>query len=661
MTRPALPHVRILLCFLFLTCALLLSGCVGKQQTQQRRETTPVAAPLDFNGQWWEFYKRGISFAEKEMYHEATADFLAAIAQQEPDQWQAPIDNGLAVDYFPHRELGVILMARKEYGKAIVELESSMASAPSAKASFFLNKARADKFSRDATDKKAPEVRFKGSTAPEITSSCTKVVTGVASDASGLAALTVAGKSVPISLAEKHKVFTTEVALAEGKNSILAMATDLAGKTTGKTLEIVCDRRGPLIEIEQLVAENDQVTVSGIVSDDHELGSLVINGRPWPITGKAPGYNFKLSLPEGRIIIVAADRAGNVTGARVRREEFDLTDADGQPLPEAKEDRTRDSEPPRIRVESLGPEQETFAETVQLAGQISDSSLLVYISINGEQVLNRRGSSIFFSRICPLREGINTFRIIAADAYGNKARQTINVTRKVKSIRQMDSRLRLALLPFAGSTEAEGLEDGFLDRLRKAFMDQGRFNLVDQEHITAASRAFHLSPGAPLTPKEAAGVGQAVDAQAVLNGRVLASPDAVEIIGQFIDTDTVTLLARNDTYGEAPGGTAPDGLLSELAARFASDFPLAEGSLLEVRGREVRVDLGSRQRIRPLTRLLCYREGPPARHPVTGEPLAAELEIIGELLVTEVDKESSWAKGVKQQGEFLRGDKVIAR
>jgi len=236
MTRPALHHAGILLCFIFITCALLLSGCVGKQQTQQRQEATSVAAPVDFNGQWWEFYKRGLSFAEKEMYPEATADFLEAIAKQDTDQWQAPIDNGLAVDYFPHRELGVIPVTGKEYDKAIVELESSMASAPSAKASFFLNKVRADKLSRDTTDRKAPEVHFKGSTAPEITSSCTQVVTGVANDDTGLAALTVGGKSVPISLAEKHKVFTTEVALTEGKNSILAMATDLAGKTTGKTL-----------------------------------------------------------------------------------------------------------------------------------------------------------------------------------------------------------------------------------------------------------------------------------------------------------------------------------------------------------------------------------------------------------------------------------------
>lgn len=661
--RQALNRTRRLLCCIFLACALLLTGCLGKQQAPQGPGAGAYSfSPANFNGRWWEFYERGRSLAESGQRREAMADFLEAIAQQGQDQWQAPIDeDGRAVNYFPHRELGILYLSSKEFDKAIFELEASLASAPSAKASYFLNKARSGKFARDAMDSKAPELFFEGSTAPQITSKSRKVVTGVASDDTLLAALSVDGRPVPMPLAEKHKVFKTEVTLVEGKNSIKAVATDLAGKTTEKTMDIFRDRNGPLIEIDQLVAENGQVTVSGIVSDDHELGSLVINGRPWPMTGKAPGYNFKFTLPEGRITFVATDRAGNVTGARVRREEFDLIETESQPLPEAKEEGTRDSEPPDIRVEGLGPEQDTSAESVQLAGQINDSSLLVYISINGEQVLNRRGSSIFFSQMRSLREGINTFRIIAADEYGNKARQTITVTRKVKSIWRDDSRLRLAVLPFSGNAGAAGQEDDFLDRLRKAFEDLGRFNLVAPDHVVAASRAFNLSPGASLAPMEAAGVGQAVGAQVVLSGRVMASQDAVEIVGQFIDTDTATLLARNDTYGETTGGSVPDGLLAELAAKFACDFPLAEGTLLEVRGREVRVDLGSRQRIRPLTRLLCYREGPPARHPVTGEPLEAELEIIGELLVTKVDKESSWAKGVKLQGEFLRGDKVIAR
>jgi TolB-like protein len=658
--RQTANRTGLLSCRLLLIC-VLLTGCIGKQPQQPRPAVTTATAAENFGGEWWELYKRGLFLTESERYREAMADFREAIARRDQDQWQAEIGSGRALDYFPHRELGIRHVARQEYDKAILELENSIATAPSAKASFFLNKARAGKFARDAIDRSPPEIHFAGSTAEETTSSCSKIVTGVASDDTFLAALSVDGRPVPLTLAEKHKVFKTEVALAEGQNSIRVVATDLAGKTTEKALEIYCDRRGPQIEIDHLTVGDKQTTISGFVSDDHQMGSLAINGRPWPVTGKAPGYNFNFTLPEGRITIVASDRAGNVTGARVRRDEFDLSASISPPQAKAENDTASDIEPPTITLEGLGARQETSAETILLTGQISDSSLLVYISINGEQILNRRGRRIYFSQVRPLEEGKNIFHLIAADEYGNKTSQTISVSRRSKPVRQLNARLCLALLPFAGSAGTPGADDFLLDHLRRSFIDQGRFNLVEQEHIFAASRAFHLSPGGAIAPKEAAAVGQAVGAQAVLTGRVLVDPDGVEVVGQLIDATTATLLTRIDTYGEAREEGVPSGLPADLAARLAAEFPLVEGALLEIREQEVLVDLGARHRIRPLTRLLCYREGPPALHPVTGERLESELEIIGELLVTEVGKDSSRAAVVTQTGEFLRGDRVITR
>lgn len=659
--RQTANHTGLLSCWLLLICVLLLTGCIGKQPQRPRPAATTATAVENFGGEWWELYKRGLFLAESERYREAMADFREAITRRDQDQWQAEIDSGRALDYFPHRELGILHVAHQEYDKAILELENSVANAPSAKASFFLNKARAGKFARDAMDRSPPEIHFAGSTAEETTSSCSKIVSGVASDDTFLAALTVDGRAVPLALAEKHKVFKTEVALAEGQNSIRAVATDLAGKTSEKALEIYCDRQGPQIEIDHLTVGDKETTVSGFVSDDHQMGSLAINGRPWPVTGKAPGYNFNFTLPEGRITIVASDRAGNVTGARVRRDAFDLPESTSPPQSKPAQDIAPDTEPPVIMLDGLGAGLETSAETILLTGQISDSSLLVYISINGEQILNRRGRRIYFSQVRPLQEGKNTFHLIAADENGNKTSQTVSINRRVKPVRQLAARLRLALLPFAGSAGAPGGDDPLLDHLRRSFVEQGRFSLVEQEHIVAASRAFHLSLGGVIAPKEAAAIGQAVGAQAVLTGRVLAGPDGVEVVGQLIDATTATLLARIDTYGEVAGEGVPSGLPADLAARLAADFPMAEGTLLEIREREVLVDLGVHHRIRPLTRLLCYREGPPAHHPVTGERLESELEIIGELLVTEVGKDSSRAAVVTQTGDFLHGDRVITR
>lgn len=636
---------------------LLLTGCPLNQQSLAPRDGGQAILPAEhFGGEWWEFYKRGLILADSGKSREAMADFREAIAQRDQDQWQAEIETGRALDYFPHRELGILHVARKEFDKAISELENSLASAPSAKAAHYLSMARAGKFARDLQDRRAPEIFFEGSTALETTNSCRKVVTGVATDDTFLASLTVDGTPVPLPLVEKRRVFKKEVALAEGLNEIRVVATDYSGKSTEKSLEIYCDRRGPLIEIDQLNIGADQTTISGIAIDDHAMGSLSINGRPWPMTGKAAGYNFNFTLPEGRITIVAADRAGNVTGARVRRDEFYLQEYAGEAQPETTGDPAVDTAPPVITVEGLGAEQETAADSILLTGQISDQSLLVYISVNGEQLLNQKGRRVFFSQTCALREGENTLQLIAADQFGNKASQTIKVTRTPKSVGTMDTRLRLALLPFAGSTSDPEESDPFLTELRNAFADQERFNLVEQEHVVAASRAFHLSPGAMPTPGDAAAVGQAVGAQAVLTGRIMPGPDGVEIVGQLLDADSGALLSRVDTYGPTLKG-----LPADLAARLAGDFPMAEGTLIDIRGREILVDLNTQHRIRPQTRLICYREGPPARHPVTGELLKSEVTIIGELLVTEVGKESSRTRILHQRDEFLRGDRVITR
>ncbi|HBI15196.1 MAG TPA: hypothetical protein DDY20_06725 [Desulfobulbaceae bacterium] len=655
-------RARIASCLIFLACILLLSGCLGKQQAQPSPGAIAASVPAgDFGGQWWDFYKRGTLLAERGQHREAMADFREAIAQRDKDQWQAEIDSGRAIDYFPHREIGILHVASKEYNKAILELENSMASASSARASFFLNQARAGKTDRDAHDNTAPEILFAGSTAPEVTSNCSKVVSGVVSDDTFVAALTVAGQELPMAVPEKSKVFKTEVLLTEGKNSITAVATDLAGNIAEKSLEISCDRQGPLIEIEQQKVANDQVSIRGNVSDNHELGSLSINGDLWPITGKAAGYNFEFTLPDGRITIIAADRAGNVTGARVRRDELDFRGNDSLPLPAPQETREQDTDPPVIRIEGLGSEVETSSDTVQLAGQISDASLLVYISVNGEEILNRKGRSIYFSQSRPLGQGRNSFRIIAADAYGNKARHTLTVNRMNEPARQMEARLRLALLPFTGISDAAGSKEGFMKGMRKTFLDQARFNLVEEEQVIAACRELHFNLGAPLTPQEAAKVGQTVGAEAVLTGRVVTYGAAVEIVGQLIDTDSGALMARNDVFGYDPESTGSDGLFAGLADRFSRDFPLAEGALLEVRDREVVVNIGAKDRLRALARLICYRVGPPARHPVTGVLLPAEPEFVGEVQVTEVGKNSSRARVLEQKGGLLRGDKVIAR
>jgi len=666
--------------------SLLLCGCVGQQAKHVRDGREYGVTGGSFSGRWWNYYERGRSFADGKYYKEAMADFKEAINGREKDQWRARTYGMHFIDYFPHRELGVVHFQRQEYDLAIAELEDSVESAPSAKGHYFLNKARGAKIKRYGLDQSAPKLILEKSSSKEVTNSFTKVVNGVASDDNFISAITVGGRPVHIELARSQQVFSIEVPLAEGENSIRVTATDIVGKTTEESLEIYCDRRGPQIEIEKLVAEQDQVTISGNVSDEDGLAWLKINGRNWPVSGYAPGYNFTMTLPEGKITVMARDMAGNTTRAVVREEEPDLRQAAdypplanldlfaatatgaaqalsdaATPLLAAVPDTAADTDPPYISFEDLGPAEETYEDMILLEGKVSDSSLLVYITVNGEPVLNRKGKRIYFSLLKKLEVGDNEFRIVAADEYGNKMDKRIKITRKVHNIRQIGARMSVAVLPFDQQGESAALPGMVHDQMIDAFIEQGRFNIVERNKIDAVLRELQLSSTDLVDPDQAVELGKLVAAQTLLAGTVIEGPDSIEIIGRFIDTETATILASNDIFGEDKGLAALDSLLDSLAFKFKRDFPLVEGMVIEVRNGEILIDVGKNGQIKPYTKLICYREGPPVRHPVTGRLLGSEPQILGELKVEEIYEDFSKAAVLDKQRDFISSDRVISQ
>ena len=95
-----------------------------------------------FRHRWWNYYERGLSFAEGEFYREAIADLTDAISQREIDQRMARTYGLHFIDYFPHRELGVIYYQMGNLDGARSELEISLSQFPSAKARFYLDRVR---------------------------------------------------------------------------------------------------------------------------------------------------------------------------------------------------------------------------------------------------------------------------------------------------------------------------------------------------------------------------------------------------------------------------------------------------------------------------------------------------------------------------------------
>ncbi len=97
-----------------------------------------------FRHRWWNYYERGVSFAECGMYEEAKLDFREAIRQRDRDQERARTYGMHFIDYFTHRELGIVHYYTGEMADAVKELEISLHrdKAETERAELFLHLAR---------------------------------------------------------------------------------------------------------------------------------------------------------------------------------------------------------------------------------------------------------------------------------------------------------------------------------------------------------------------------------------------------------------------------------------------------------------------------------------------------------------------------------------
>ncbi|KJU82002.1 conserved hypothetical protein, secreted, partial [Candidatus Magnetobacterium bavaricum] len=110
----------------------------------------------DFGQEWFDYYERGLSFSdcgqdnlENEQretaikYLElAVTNFETAIRLKKGEIWQAKIDDTHYVDYFPHRELGIVYFLLGKYENANEELGVSIKYETTSKATCYLDETR---------------------------------------------------------------------------------------------------------------------------------------------------------------------------------------------------------------------------------------------------------------------------------------------------------------------------------------------------------------------------------------------------------------------------------------------------------------------------------------------------------------------------------------
>ena len=202
-------------------------------------------------------------------------------------------------DYFPHRELGIVYYRQGHYTEAIDELTTSLSSVDTAKAKFYLNKARRSFLQQTRSDTAAPRIVF--TTPPDelLTNRLSVTVAGYAEDDTYVSALAVNGQTQFVELAEPRLAFTQEVELRDGANAIDVVADDLVGQQTRARRTVHLDRYGPLLSLEQVEIAGTPPSSACVCRDCSPTRAasraLCWPGGPCQHNPAAPGRSVKKS------------------------------------------------------------------------------------------------------------------------------------------------------------------------------------------------------------------------------------------------------------------------------------------------------------------------------------------------------------------------------
>lgn len=626
-----------------------------------------------FRNRWWNYYERGLSFAEGAFYTEAVTDMKLAIDQRAKDQRMARTYGMHFTDYFPHRELGVIYYHTRKLETAKKELDLSLSQFPSAKARFYLDRVRKAIIERQGKTVSPPSLTLDFKTNEVWTRADPVIISGIAKDENYVSEITIRGKPLFSEGSQKQIAFRETLLLSQGRHEIEVRVRNLPGMTTTQKVIVRTDREGPTITIEKLQTEQEgaqaEVTMTGSVYDSAGVSELSINGQPVMIQTKAEVFFTKKLLTEkNELEFTVQDRLGNQTRARIP---LARPQASQTPAPVIFASVTSDMDssffaslfapgdtaPPNIKLKGWTDTQTVFLKKIYLEGKISDAGKIVTLSVNQTPVLRREGQYVFFGHLAELSQGENDILIRATDEAGNTAEKKISVIRKVPKAFQVEERMSLTVLPFEQSGDISDFSVSFQDTLINALVGQNRFKVIERDKLDVILQEQKLSRTKLISRDSALKLGKLIAARSVITGNIIETRSGIEIVARIVDTETSEILSSVDVYDEVKDLAALRTLSEGMAVKIHRDFPLLDGMVIRQKGDHIFIDLGG-DMIRMQRRFIVYDEKP-IQHPVTGKVLGADNVIKGHARITQVMPELSKAE-ILDGMQIKPMDKVIA-
>ncbi len=703
---------RILVCLLAITIGLILVGAKGGGPQCLKDGIEYGKVKGSFRNNWWNYQERGMSYADGECFDLALEDIEEAIDLRDKlvpkkervqdmacDQRRARTYGMHFVDYFGHRERGVILFHLDRLDEAQKELEFSLSCTESSKAQYYLDKVREVKLTRTHADQQAPTVEITSFKEKDYTNSVEVQIAGTARDDQFVKEIFINDYPVLIPLAEREIAFSERVELSPGWNKVEVGVRDLLGKSASKSVSIYVDRSGPQLSLEDIIktSKQGQVQVKGSLADETGIRQFTLNNTEVSVKSDSSGtadFTAQVNLSgSDRITFQAVDYVGNTTsgtihlsakpkGAKLesptRYAALGIPDYYSPFAPDPEyadlpfgaqswlEERVKvaendlwwsvwdtysamtDSDPPEIKLKDLIAEQTVYFDQLYLEGNVSDVNPITQLTINNKPIVKGERKNLFFNFILKLRPGKNRIVIQAVDSKGNRAEKSVRIMRVVPKVHQVGNRMSVSMLPFFQEEIFKEIGSLAYDNLVTAIIDQERFAMVDRSKIEAIVNEMRLSADQLTEQTTTVKVGRLTAAEGIIMGVVKEAPSSIEVYARLVDVESSAILLEKDAFHEDKSLSNLKFLMEGLALKLKHGFPILEGEILSQEGDDFTINLGSNHLIKPEMRIIVFKEEEMVQ-PETGMVLGTETEQLAEAKVIEVYDRMSRIQLIKEK------------
>jgi len=575
---------------IFIIC--ILAGCSLPVRPVCMHDNQKCQPDRVFTERWFDYYEWAISYKDCQCYDLALNDLNTALNIKPQDhKWIRTIGNH-HMDYFPHREKGIILYRQKDFRQAEQELKTSIDQYPSAKAYFFLDEVRKSLFDKSTQKISVPVVQMecpyqlKQTQANHyefLTNDEHIRIQATLSDPNYIAKIQVNRSPITMEQSQQSYKLDQTLNIQEGNHLIPIEIRNLLDKSTTVYLKIKVDRSGPMIIINQFKTSQQ---ILGSLMDDSGVAYFKVNDAPIKIQpGNKSEFVISGSKTSKQFDMLAIDNAGNQTHVLIDHEFFSRkkktfllasnsseTVIDSNYLPYAQ---TASSDSPlTIHLFELDNHEVAYQENIQINGSITTDSQLTMMSIDIQeansndwhrivhQVLTK-GHFMVFNQSLRLSIGENHVRISAHDRTGKAVYKTITIHRNIPEVMKVKYRYAMTIMPFIPINISDAFSQLFLQLYMNQLIEKKRFQIIERTHHVPFQFCRQLS------------------ARLSCNGEIIQSADGIEVAIRITDNQSSQVVFADifSDFDDTYPSEKLSGKIAELIQKILNIFPLEKVQL----------------------------------------------------------------------------------